>query len=288
MSIRKVLKWLGISLGSLLGLALIAVGTIYFVIGNDFEQTFDVGLTDIEIPSDEASINEGQRLAQLRGCFGGCHGDETEGAVFFDVPDGTKMIAPDLGLAVRKYSSAELERIVRHGVRPDGTSVLIPMPAEMLSHLSDREFSLIIGFLQTRAPGTESHPGSYYGPLARVMFTFFKQELDTILAAELIDHNREPLATRPDDPAGLGEYLAMTTCTECHGGDLKGSTDFTPSLALVIAYSIEDFTTLMKTGVPIGGRELDLMAEVALGRFSLFTDEEITALHAYLGTLAGS
>jgi len=84
----------------------------------------------------------------------------------------------------------------------------------------------------------------------------------------------------------LGQYLAMTTCTECHGGDLKGSTDFAPPLALAVAYSLADFTTLMKTGVPIGDRELDLMAEVAVGRFSLLTEDELANLHAYLQTLA--
>jgi mono/diheme cytochrome c family protein len=288
MKVRKILKWIGISLGSLLGIALIAVGVIYFIIGNDFERTFEIGLTHIDIPTDEASITEGQRLAQLRGCFSGCHGDETEGAVFFDVPDGTKVVAPDLGLAVEKYSIPELERIIRHGVRPDGTSVLVPMPSQMLSHLSDREFSLIVAFLQTMSPGAESFPDSSYGPLARVMFTFFKQDLGTILAADLIDHDRKPLATRPDDLLGLGEYLALTTCSECHGDDLQGSTEFTPPLAVVVAYSIEDFTTLMKTGVPIGDRELELMAKVALRRFHLFTDHELKALHTYLRTLASN
>jgi len=187
MRIKTVLKWIGIPLGSLLGVALIAITAIFFLIGNDLSKTFDVGLTDVEIPDDEASITEGQRLAQLRGCFSGCHGDETEGAVFFEIPDGTKMIAPDLGVAVGKYSIAELERIIRHGVRPDGTSVLIPMPSEMLSHLSDRDFSRILAYLQTRSPGSETLPESSYGPVARTMFQLvFKPEMGTILAADII------------------------------------------------------------------------------------------------------
>jgi hypothetical protein len=68
--------------------------------------------------------------------------------------------------------------------------------------------------------------------------------------------------------------------------DLLGAFDGEfPPLTIVAAYSLEDFTTLMRTGVPIGGRELDLMATVAVSRFSHFTDMEIVALHTFLRTL---
>jgi cytochrome c553 len=88
------------------------------------------------------------------------------------------------------------------------------------------------------------------------------------------------------EDAPYGKYLAMTVCTECHGMDLRGSEAASaPNLALVVAYTLEDFTRLMREGVPIGDRELELMAEVAIGRFSHFTDAEIEALHAYLATL---
>jgi len=53
-------------------------------------------------------------------------------------------------------------------------------------------------------------------------------------------------------------------------------------------YSLEEFQTLMRTGVPKGGHELDLMAEVARGRFVHFTDEEVEALYRYLQARAGA
>jgi cytochrome c553 len=81
----------------------------------------------------------------------------------------------------------------------------------------------------------------------------------------------------------------MTVCTECHGDDLRGTLDgSTPSLAISAAYSREDFGKLMRTGEPVGGRELELMKDVALGRFAHFTEPEIDDLHAYLTTLAAS
>lgn len=118
------------------------------------------------------------------------------------------------------------------------------------------------------------------------MLTMFKQETGTILAAEAIDHEAPRPDASPDNPERFGKYIAMTSCSECHGSDLRGGADdFSPPLTIVAAYTLENFTTLMQTGVPIGGRELDLMAEVAKNRFSHFTDSEIASLHAYLKTL---
>ena len=59
-----------------------------------------------------------------------------------------------------------------------------------------------------------------------------------------------------------------------------------PNLRIVAAYSAEDFSTLMKTGKPIGDRELKVMGGVSRGRYSRFTDNEIKAVYDYLAELA--
>jgi hypothetical protein len=43
----------------------------------------------------------------------------------------------------------------------------------------------------------------------------------------------------------------------------------------------------MREGVPIGGRDLELMDDVARGRFVHFTDEEVGDLFAYLNFRSG-
>jgi cytochrome c553 len=289
MSATKVLKWIGISIGGIVGFALLGTAVIYVVIGSDLSRTFDVPLTEITVPGDQVSTTEGQRLAQISGCFNDCHGETVTGDVFFDVPDGTVLVSPDLAAAANRYSAAELARIIRHGVRPDGTSVLIPMPSEMFYNLSDAHVASIIGFLQSQTPREEPLPQTYFGPLGRLMLLIFKQDTDTILAAEVINHDLARLDASPDVPEAYGKYIAMTSCPECHGPDLRGwPDDNVPSLAIVAAYSLDDFTTLLRTGEPIGGRELDLMAEAATKRFSHLTDFEIAALYAYLRTLVGS
>lgn len=289
MKARKVLKWFGITIASVVGLAVIGVTIVYVVIGRDLSQTFELELTEFNFSDNQASITEGQRLARIRGCFGGCHGDTLTGSVFFDAPDGTVLIAPDLAKAAQKYSTAELERIIRHGVRPDGKSVVLVMPSEMLYNLSDGDLGSIIAYMRSKAPGKVPLPETYFGPLARLMLLLFKQDTGTILAAESINHDAARLDPSPDNPENFGKYLAMTSCTECHEQDLMGSSDGNfPPLVIVAAYSLEDFTTLLRTGVAIGDRELDLMARVATSRFSHFTDIEIAALHAYLKTLTSS
>ena len=89
-----------------------------------------------------------------------------------------------------------------------------------------------------------------------------------------------------------GEYLAMTTCNECHGLDLKGDPpdgSGSPDLTLIIqAYNQADFEHLMRTGEAIGGRsDLGLMSVVAKDRFAYLTQQELDDLYLYLRSLHG-
>ena len=45
--------------------------------------------------------------------------------MLFDQPIIGRIVAPDLTAAVRRYSDSELAVIVRHGLRPDGRSVMV-------------------------------------------------------------------------------------------------------------------------------------------------------------------
>lgn len=287
MHLRTIIKWLLLSLGGIVGFVVLAIATIYVLIGSDLDRSFNVAGAEITVPDDEASIAEGKRLAQLRGCYGGCHGKTTTGNIFIEIPDGTHLVAPDLGRAARKYSIEELDRLIRHGIRPDGTSVLLVMPSSMFYHLSDEDFGAIVAFLRSQDPGDEQLGDSRIGPVARLLLFYYKQMVGTILAAEMIDHDIPRMDSARHELLAHGRYLAQTVCTECHGDDLHGAPDgSTPDLVMALAYSIEDFRKLMRTGVPLGDRQLDLMASMAVRRFSHFTDREIDALHTYLRTLA--
>ena len=154
---KRLLRWIGIALGGLIALGVISYTVVYILSERILRRTYDVPAVAISIPTDPLSISEGRRLATLRGCVGGCHGKEVEGAIMFDEPVIGRVVAPNLTAAVRKYSDSELVGIIRNGVRPGGRSMMV-MPAEEFVLLTDQDLSRIIAFLKS-LPAAEG-PGA--------------------------------------------------------------------------------------------------------------------------------
>jgi len=289
--IRQLIKWMLVVIGGLIALVLICVAIVYVIVGNDLSRTFDVAGTSIVVLDDEASVAEGERLARVHGCAGRCHGDNVNGAVFFDVPDGTHVFAADLAAAVRLYSIDQLELVIRHGIRPNGTSVIGAMPSDMFYHLSDRDLGAIIAYLKSQEPVQTQLPKNRIGPITRLLFFYLDRKIGTLLTAKRIDHDAPRINYSEADSISHGRYLAVTSCSECHGDDLRGTPNGfvpSPSLAIVAAYSLDEFRNLMRTGEPIGARELYVMVLMAEDRFAYLSDREIENLHTYLQTLAAT
>lgn len=272
-------------LGGLAVLALLALGALYLLSERIVAREHAIEGHRVEVPTDSASVAEGARLARLRGCYDGCHGEGTGGEVFVDPPGLQgfllgRVVAPDLGRLAEEWSTVELERAIRHGVRPDGRSTLA-MPSSMFQHLSDEDLGRILAFLESRSPVTGMEREVRLGPMARL---FLVREVFTPQAEEIDQDRPHPEATPRSDPLAHGEYLARTVCTECHGQDLEGAgeTGSAPPLVVVAGYDREAFARLMATGDPPGDRELGLMKGVAVSRFSHLTDREVEALYAYL------
>lgn len=83
-----------------------------------------------------------------------------------------------------------------------------------------------------------------------------------------------------------GERLAyLLGCINCHHQTPKDIID-APPLLIVQAYSLEQFSSLLKTGVTFTGRDLteigSIMGIVAAEQFSYLKDEEILMLYLYL------
>ena len=279
---KRLLRWIGVGLGSVAALAIVAYAAVYLLSERVLLRTYAVPAVALSIPTDPASIIEGRRLATVRGCFGGCHGKQAEGAVMFDQPMIGRIVAPNLVAAVHKHSDAELAAIIRNGVRPGGHSVFV-MPAEAYVLLTDDDLGRIIAFLRSLPVVEGPGPSVSLGPLGRIGVASgrFKP------AAELIAETVPPPEATSEE-AVRGRYLARTTCAECHGTSLDGESnpDFTsPSLRLVAAYSPEGFKQLMREGVALGGRHLRTMSPWARQHLSHLTDSEIAALYSYLHTL---
>lgn len=279
---KRVLRWAGRGILVVAGLLVVAVGVVYAVSSRKMAARYDLPLDEsIAFPSDSAAIVEGERLARIYGCYAGCHGSGAEGQLFMDEFLMGTIKAPDLTRAVRSMSDAELERVIRHGIRVDGDPVYV-MPSASFFDLTDEHLGAIVAFLRSLPESDGPETSVRFGPVPRMMFV-----LDHIEpAAATLDHDAPRLEPGDgSDPEALGRYLARTACSECHGRDLAGGSNpvfTTPNLAIVASYSAEQFRTLMREGVPRGDVELGIMAAVAQKRFAHLTDAEIDGLYAYL------
>jgi mono/diheme cytochrome c family protein len=284
---RNPVKWLAIGTGSVAILLVLAVVTVYALSSYKLGKRHDVSPHELAVMPDSLTIAYGARLAGILGC-NGCHGPDLEGRIMFNQRFMARVVAPDLTEVREVYSDLDFVRMLRHGVRRDGRSAIPAMPSPSYTYLADEDLAAIIAYVRSVPPtGERDLPSTRLGLLVR--FALVTGALD--MPADVIDHSRSPQATVDrEDPEGFGRYLSLAICTECHGHDLRGSGGFltTPTLAVSIAYTGEQFREFLRTGIALGGRELAGMSPLARNRYASFTDHEIDALHAYLRTLAAT
>lgn len=278
---KRFLRVLRIGLIGLAALVLAGYAVAFGLSQRMLHRTYEAPLAAFSVPNDPALLAEGERLARVHSCIF-CHGDTLQGTVHIDEPFLVRIVAPGLTRVAREYSDAELERVIRRGVRRDGRSVWA-MPSPMYYHLVDEDLGALLAYLRSVEPRKEL--GAEFRPrlLARLLIAAGKfrplvAQIDTTIARPALDRR---------DPLAFGRYLALSSCSSCHGADLRGGNrGFAPDLRIGGAFTSEAFVRLMREGVGLDGRELRLMGGVARNGFSHFTDAEITALHTYLRSLA--
>jgi mono/diheme cytochrome c family protein len=295
--IRKILKWIGIVLGSLIGLLVIAFAVLY-VIGtvkwNRLHGKYEVPVVTIPIPTDQASIARGEHIATIRMCMQ-CHKDNLGGQTA-RVPGLVTLSVPNLtsgaGGVGATNSDEDWVRAIRHGVGHDGRGLAL-MPSGVFYYLSDEDLGALIAYLKTLPPVDNEMPPTGLGPLGRVMLALGQLPEPLLPNVTEIDHYApRPVAPEPSVTVEYGEYLA-NTCTVCHGANLNGQTlqegpNVYVALNLtrggeMVGWSEADFITTMRTGVTRGGKQLiDVMPWKYFGQM---TDNELKAVWLYLQSL---
>lgn len=227
-----------------------------------------------------AQIEHGRRLSLVLGCAG-CHGRDLRGQPWEEDADFAISFSSNLTRALPAYSDAQIEHAVRGGVRRDG-SALWGMPSEIFTYLDPADLAALIAYLRTVPPGGVVHPRIRFGPRGRrdVASGAFKP------APVLVREGRNLSPAQLDGRHALARYITRATCAECHGLELKGGESEPghriPDLIVAGTYSREQFRHLLRTGEPVGGRQLVLMDIVARSRFSHFTGGEVDAIYDYL------
>jgi len=277
---RGLLRFLTRLLVVLLAVSLLAVAYVYGASEWILRRTRDIPLQPIArlaAPS-AADLAEGERMSAIVGCWAGCHGMKGEGGDE-DAPRIFFATAPTLSDVLREYSDEELVRVVRFGVKRDGRTAL-GMISGTFYALGDADLALIIAHLRHQPLSKPVPRRREVYPLGRLALVLGKWHT----SADEVDHSMPRWGELPRrTPFERGRYLVSITCTECHGLDLQGEEyEGSPALDIVRAYDLAQFTTLMRTGVPLSGRDLGIMSWTARVGFSKFTDAEIADIHAYL------
>lgn len=287
---KKALKWIGIVLGGLVGLLVLAAGVLYAVGSAQLNKTRDIQAESIPIPNDESALARGEHLMEVALCTE-CHGQDLSGDVIFDESGiGTVYAANITGLGAT-HSDADLVRAIRHGVGTDGRQLVV-MPADLYINLSAEDLGAAIAYLKTVPPVENNLPEPELTLMGRVLLA--AGMFGDVFPAEVIDHN-QPFPTMPEIGANIayGEYLAAATgCTSCHGENLAGgefdpeappAPNLTPGGELS-HWSEAEFIQTMRTGVSPHGHELDPEFMPWEG-FAKLRDDELKGLWMYLQSL---
>ena len=228
----------------------------------------------------------GERLYAVLGCIG-CHKPDLAGEDWSDPELGVLWTA-NLTQSAADFSEHELTMMIVEGKRPD--RALMDMPSYLFSELHPEDLAALVGYLKSMPSKGVQHPDPTIGPKLAEIIANGEFKDSAQLVAEMKD--QAPPDFGPE--YAFARFILRATCAECHGMDLEGSTEQLtdapprPSLRIVAAYSAQDFSTLMRTGKPIGDRELTLMGSVSRWRYSRFSDAEIKAVYDYLVVLSRS
>ena len=295
--IRKILKWIGIVLGSLVGLLVLAFITLYAIGSvrwNKMHGQYDVPVETISIPTDQASITRGEHIATIRMCRH-CHlenlGGQAAGApimVTLSVPNLTS----GAGGVGANNTDEDWVRAIRHGVGQDGRGLVL-MPSSIWYQLSDADLGALIAYLKSLPPVDNELPKTDLGPLGRVMLTLGQLPPEIEPNVLVIDHDGpRPVPPEPGVTVEYGKYLA-TTCTLCHGENLNGKTvSEGPNVYVALnltrggemqGWAEEQFIATMRTGVTPSGHKLNEF--MPWKYFGQMTDDEMKAVWMYLQSL---
>lgn len=293
--LKKTLKWIGIVLGSLLGMLLLVGGGLYYQGSKNIDQIFEVADNRllIDIPSDSAAIAEGKRLAVSRGCTE-CHGTDLSGQLLMDSPAMATLapanLTPGKGGIGKEYQDKDWIRAIRHGLNRQGRALAI-MPAVEYSHINDTQLGAMIAYLKQLPAVDNELPERRFGPIFHLLNNFN----DEFLPGRVVVHDQERnMDISPGITVAYGEYLS-TMCQGCHGPALAGgivagapgsppSANITPDPHHGIGnWDEADFFRALRNYKRPDGSEISKGMPEFVGKMS---DEELKALWLYLQSIA--
>jgi len=292
--VKKVFKWTGILLGSLIGLLLL-VSVVLFLIGNTRNnKVYDFPPSNNTVPTDAVSIAYGKHRAES--LCEGCHGKDLSGVEnWFDggplgTVDSANLTSGKGGFGQEIASDEDYVKAIRHGVDLEGKPIFMPAVVAG-SHLSDKDLGAIIAYVKSLPPVDHELKGHQFTPLAKILFA--AGILDK-LPVESVSHEIHITAPAAAVSVEYGEYLVNThDCRVCHGPQLNGGPFPNPTITLISPnltpggelgfWTEEQFVETIRTGVTPGGHKFN--EHMPWEQFKLLTDDELKAMFVYLQSI---
>lgn len=291
---KKIFKWIGIVLGSLVGLILV-VGVVLYLMGSArLNKTYDFPASNIVIPTDAASIEYGKH--RVESLCAGCHGSDLSGIVnWFEAGplgtiDSANLTAGAGGIGQEFSADEDYVRAIRHGIDPEGKPIFMPAVVST-AHLSDQDLGSIIAYLKTVPPVDHKTNGQNFKPLAKILLVL---GVLPQLPVEVVSHEIHVTAPERGATVEYGEYLVnINDCRVCHGPNLNGGPFPDPTITLISPnitpggelgfWTEEDFVNTIRTGTTPSGHQLS--EHMPWKDYRLFYDDEFTAIWLYLQSL---
>jgi mono/diheme cytochrome c family protein len=283
---RRLLKWIGVLVGAVAVAIVGLIAYVYVASRSVMARTHVVTVPQVPIPGDPASIARGQYLAEKVALCTYCHGSDLGGKVVEDNVAMGRLVAANLtrgrgGLAA-DYSDQDFVRVLTHGVKRDGRSVVYMPVADYLFTADD--LGAIVAYVKSVPPVDRTVPSMSVGPLARALGLFVNFPL---ASASAIDHGQPRLALRPNaaDAVASGKYLVSTAgCYGCHTPQLTGGAGPPPGGSNITpvgigTWSERDFITALRTHRRPNGSAISEAMPRAYGDMS---DADLGRIYAYL------
>ena len=245
----------------------------------------------------DKAIERGRHLVAARYACIECHGTNFGGGVMVDAFPLGRFLGPNLtsgrGSRTLDYEPADWDRIVRHGVLPDGRPAA--MPSEDYKLMSDQELSDVVAYIRSMPPVDNQVPKSSLGPLGKVLVATGQLPL----SASLITSHHSPHAEYPpptEPSVEFGRHLAGV-CTGCHRQDFSGgpiaggdpswvpARNLTPHPDALGGWNLGQFTHALRQGVRPDGTAIQPPMSLIMPYAQQMADVEIEAIWLYLRTL---
>ncbi len=179
----------------------------------------------------DTAVERGSYLVNTIMTCGNCHspkgppeavaGKDFSGGLSWDEPP-FKVTAPnitqDKDTGIGKWSDADIKKLVRTGVRPNGVAIAPIMPTGFYGIITNSDMDAIVAYLRTIKPVSNKVPDPVYRmPAPRQIFPGAESPFTSAMM---------------DDKLKRGFYLAtIGHCMECHTPMVKVTTILRPTWA---------------------------------------------------------